>query len=122
MESMSAFRVSTPGIYYHAKEFTMTRSQRNKLVAAHADLILGGDFAIEEYAVHFETQMMHRYQVIIPPVPLAVEHDRPTRCVRLREPGNPPRLPQCRGFQRSYIHGTGADQVGTKVLTWRREV
>ena len=40
----------------------MTRSQRNKLVAAHADLILGGDFAIEEYAVHFETQM-HRSMV-----------------------------------------------------------
>lgn len=40
----------------------MTRSQRSKLVAAHADLILGGDFAIEEYAVHFETQM-HRSMV-----------------------------------------------------------
>jgi hypothetical protein len=34
---------------------TMTRSQRNKLVAANADLILGGDFAIEECAVHLSS-------------------------------------------------------------------
>jgi hypothetical protein len=35
------------------------RRQRNKVVEARADLILGGEFTIEEYAVHFETQM-HR--------------------------------------------------------------
>lgn len=53
--TMGAYHVSAPGIYYRAKEFTMTRSQRNKLVAANADLILGGDFAIEEYAVHLSS-------------------------------------------------------------------
>jgi hypothetical protein len=37
----------------------MTRRQRNNLVEARADLILGGEFTVEEYAVHFETQM-HR--------------------------------------------------------------
>jgi hypothetical protein len=37
----------------------MTRRQRNNLVEARTDLILGGEFTIEEYAVHFETQM-HR--------------------------------------------------------------
>jgi hypothetical protein len=37
----------------------MTRRQRNNVVEARADLILGGEFTIEEYAVHFETQM-HR--------------------------------------------------------------
>jgi hypothetical protein len=37
----------------------MTRRQRNNLVEARADLILGGEFTIEEYAVHFETQL-HR--------------------------------------------------------------
>ena len=37
----------------------MTRRQRNNVVEARAALILGGEFTIEEYAVHFETQM-HR--------------------------------------------------------------
>jgi hypothetical protein len=43
----------------------MTRSQRDKLVAANAELILSGDFAIEEYTVHFETPMMHRSMVMV---------------------------------------------------------
>jgi len=40
----------------------MTRSQRSKLVAARADLILGGEFTVEEYALDFETEM-HRSAV-----------------------------------------------------------
>ena len=40
----------------------MTRRQRNNLVEARADLILGGEFTFEEYALHFETQM-HRGMV-----------------------------------------------------------
>ena len=35
----------------------MTRSQRTKLVESRADLILAGESATEEYALHFETQL-----------------------------------------------------------------
>jgi hypothetical protein len=35
----------------------MTRSQRTKLVESRADLILAGDSATEEYALHFDTQL-----------------------------------------------------------------
>jgi len=40
----------------------MTGRQRNNLVEAGADLILGGEVAAEAYAVHFEAQM-HRGKV-----------------------------------------------------------
>ena len=33
------------------------RRQRNKVVEARADLILGGELTAEAYVVHFETQM-----------------------------------------------------------------
>jgi len=33
------------------------RRERNKVVEARADLILGGELTAEAYGVHFETQM-----------------------------------------------------------------
>jgi hypothetical protein len=35
----------------------MTRSQRDKTVEAHADLILAEQHSLRTYAAHFETQM-----------------------------------------------------------------
>ena len=35
----------------------MTRSQRTKLVESRADLILAGDSATEDYALHFDAQL-----------------------------------------------------------------
>lgn len=35
----------------------MTRSQRTKLVETRADLILAGESATEDYALHFDTQL-----------------------------------------------------------------
>ena len=35
----------------------MTRSQRTKLVESRADLILAGESATEDYALHFDTQL-----------------------------------------------------------------
>ncbi len=35
----------------------MSGRRRNNLVAARADLILGGELTAEAYAVHFEAQM-----------------------------------------------------------------
>jgi hypothetical protein len=35
----------------------MTRSQRTKLVESRADLILAGESATEDYALHFDAQL-----------------------------------------------------------------
>ena len=35
----------------------MTRSQRTRLVESRADLILAGESATEDYALHFDTQL-----------------------------------------------------------------
>ena len=35
----------------------MTRSQRSRLVESRADLILAGESATEDYALHFDTQL-----------------------------------------------------------------
>jgi hypothetical protein len=39
------------------REAAMTGRQRNRVVEARADLILGDEHSAEAYAAHFETQM-----------------------------------------------------------------
>jgi hypothetical protein len=55
--SATLIPVGTEGPLPRKEFFTMTRSQRTKLVETRADLILAGESATEDYALHFDTQL-----------------------------------------------------------------